>query len=277
MMPILRRKAVLRMADIYKEQEREPAFDAVIPAPVRHSQDLCANAKLVYGEIRSLADNYGYCWASNRFFAELYKLTERSVARIIKQLAELNFVNIKILRDKQGHVSGRRIYIGCGFPEQENDTLSHMTKKSDHMTKMSGLTDKNVSQDINKNIITKKGDACAPAREKPLVDGAAREVLKAWARSQFPEQSECLIADLMDFCDVRCAARKPMIKPTIAERCIKRLLEFSEGNIEVIRAILDRSIRKPWTDVYKLPEDELAEVLRQNGSLREEDGGEKWV
>ncbi len=266
-----------------ESQSRVPAFDAVIPAPVRHCQDLCANAKLVYGEIRALADNFGYCWASNGFFADLYKLTERSVARIIKQLAEYKFIDIKILRDKQGHVSGRRIYIGCGFPECENDTLPHMTKKSDQVTKISDQTDKNVSQDINNNIKTKKGDACAPAREGKLQDGEARAQLVAWATATFGSDAEAdLIPALMAFCDSRLNRQKPKKpNPLPAGRAVttltNKLIRFSEGRLPVVIALLDKAILHCWETVYALKEDELAEVTCSNGQAFDEDGGEKWV
>ena len=268
------------MAETFEAQGREPAFDAVIPAPVRYCDELCANAKLLYGEIRALCGPYGYCWATNAYFAELYSVNERSIARWISQIEKLKFIAIKVTRNALGHVDGRRIYVGCGFPEAENVTLSHMTKKSAYMTKMSGLNDKNVSQDgrhIKINNNNKKGDACAPAREKKAVDADAREYLRSWAKRQYPEQSEDLIADLMDFCDIRVVKKVPMVKVSIAERCVKRLMQFSEGRIEVIRAILDRSIRKPWADVYKLPDDELAEALGRSSNNAGGEDGLKWV
>lgn len=268
-----------------RSQDRVPAFDAVIPAPVRHCQDLCANAKLVYGEIRALADNFGYCWASNGFFADLYKLTERSVARIIKQLAEYKFIDIKILRDKQGHVSGRRIYIGCGFPECENDTLPHMTKKSDHMTKKSDQTDKNVSQDINNNIKTKKGDACAPAREEKPKDEAARAQFKQWAKGTFGDEAELdLIPALMAFCDSRLHPMKEGKKsnPVPPGRAVKtitnKLIRFGDGRLPVVIAMLDKAIEHGWETVFKLKEDELADAIGKIGQTEDDEEAEGvWV
>lgn len=253
---------------MYADQQREPAFDAVIPAPVRHCEDLCANAKLVYGEIRALSDNYGYCWASNRFFAELYKITERSVARIIAQLSELDFITIKVLRDQQGHVSGRRIYIGCGFPETENDTLSHMTKKSARLTKMSGQTDKNVSLDINKNNITKKGDARAPACEKEPKDAPARAELKKWAYDRFGAEADSdLVPVLMAFCDARLAKKKPLPAGRAVTALTNKLMRFSMfGNLQIMLEMLDKAILHGWDSVYQLKEDELAEILGKDSS-----------
>ena len=261
-----------KVMNMHEDQAREPAFDAVIPVPVRHCVQLSANAKLLYGEIRALAGPRGYCWASNKYLGDLYSLTERSVARIIAQLGELEFITIKVLRDQQGHVSGRRIYIGCGFPEVENDTLAHMTKKSDHMTKKSDQHDKNVSQDINKNNITKKGDACAPAREKTDIQAETREQLRNWALGYLGEAAkEELIPALMTYCDSR-LDRVPPKKPNPLRAgrrttvLTNKLVRFSNGNLAVMIAIIDKAANGAWDEVWPLKDDELAEILGKDSS-----------
>ena len=249
-------------------QGREPAFDAVIPAPVRYCDELRPNAKLLYGEIRALSGAYGYCWAANRYFAELYGMNERSIARLIAQLEELKFISIAITRDELGHVNGRRIYIGCGFPEAENDTLSHMTKKSARLTKKSGLTDQKVIQDINKNNINKKGDARAPAREKEPEDAAARAELKAWAYDRFHDEADGeLIPALMAFCDGRLARKNPVPAGRAVTTITNKLMRYSMfGNLQIMVALLDKAILHRWDSVYQLKEDELAEIITGGSS-----------
>lgn len=252
------------------EQGREPAFDAIIPAPVRYCEELRANAKLLYGEIRALSGPYGYCWASNAYFAELYGMTERSIARLIAQLEDLRFITIKITRDNLGHVSGRRIYIGCGFPEPEDDPLSHMTKKSAKLTKKSGQTDQKVIQDFNKNNINKKEDAC-----ENISSDAMAELAK-WAMERFnADEREKIVPRLRDFAIHRARKKKPLPPGRAVTALTNKLIRYSGGNVIVMIEMLDKAILHGWDSVYQLKEDELAAILGQGDPV--EGGYEKWV
>ena len=44
-------------------RQEKPSFDVTIPAKVRYDDTLIPNAKLIYGEIKSLAYKNGYCYA----------------------------------------------------------------------------------------------------------------------------------------------------------------------------------------------------------------------
>ena len=50
---------------------KTPTYQINLPAVVRFDQTLSPSAKLLYGEIKALCDQQGYCWASNQYLAAL--------------------------------------------------------------------------------------------------------------------------------------------------------------------------------------------------------------
>ena len=94
------------------DQER-PGYWAVVPAPVRYDTAIPASAKLLYAELSSLTNERGYCFASNAYFAANFSMTDTSVRRLLKALADRGFIRIDVLRDKKtNQVKERKIYVG---------------------------------------------------------------------------------------------------------------------------------------------------------------------
>jgi len=104
------------MAELYTSQDaellREPSYYAIIPASVRYDPELRASAKLLYGELTALCDKTGFCWASNKYFAELYSLTDRTVERLFQELEKRGHIRREVVRNEQNEVVQRRIYAG---------------------------------------------------------------------------------------------------------------------------------------------------------------------
>ena len=53
------------------DENINPGYFAIIPGNIRYDKTLCPNAKLLYGEITSLCNKKGHCWASNSYFSKL--------------------------------------------------------------------------------------------------------------------------------------------------------------------------------------------------------------
>lgn len=96
-------------------------YYAVIPANVRYDKNIPANAKLLYGEITALANDKGYCWASNSYFAELYEVSKETISRWISKLEKSGYVNVQIIyKNNTKEIIERRIYIN-GIPQIVNE------------------------------------------------------------------------------------------------------------------------------------------------------------
>lgn len=79
----------------------------IIPASVMHSKDLDASQKCLYGQIAGLAKRGGYCWASNKYLAEMNGVSERHIQRMLKDLENHEFIRIELDSKRN-----RRIYLG---------------------------------------------------------------------------------------------------------------------------------------------------------------------
>ena len=86
----------------------QKSYYAVIPANVRYCEKIADGAKLLYGEISALCNEHGYCWATNKYFADLYKKSEDTVSRWISELGKEGFINSQV--DKENGNS-RKIWL----------------------------------------------------------------------------------------------------------------------------------------------------------------------
>ena len=84
-------------------------YYAVIPSYVRYCKELEPSAKLLYGELTALSNEYGYCWASNDYFAKLYDVDTRTIQRWLETLKKNGFIEVEI--KKEGMKSSRKIRI----------------------------------------------------------------------------------------------------------------------------------------------------------------------
>ena len=92
-------------------EQNKPSYYAIIPSEVRYCEELKYSERLLYGEITALAGKEGYCFATNKYFAELYNVIPGTISRWISHLENLGFVQVQIIKDEKKQVIERRIYI----------------------------------------------------------------------------------------------------------------------------------------------------------------------
>lgn len=92
-------------------QSEKPSYYSIIPAAIRYDNSLKANEKLLYGEITSLANATGACWATNAYFAKLYGVSTRTITDWVNDLVNKKYLFRKDLKSKKTNEEKRVLYI----------------------------------------------------------------------------------------------------------------------------------------------------------------------
>lgn len=92
-------------------EENTVNYYAIIPATVRYDKELKFAERLLYGEITALSNTSGYCYAKNKYFAELYAVSNETISRWLSHLKKLGYIEIKVIRNERKQVIARNIYI----------------------------------------------------------------------------------------------------------------------------------------------------------------------
>lgn len=106
----------------------DAGYYGILPSEVRYDMDLLPNAKLLFVEVTALCRAHGYCWATNAYFAEMFKTTERTIKRWIKLLCDKGYCStvVKTFRYNDGTVKKVR-YI-C-LSEKSAEELKNMSQE----------------------------------------------------------------------------------------------------------------------------------------------------
>jgi hypothetical protein len=106
-----------------------PAYFAVITANVRYSKDIPDGAKLLFGEITALCSKEGYCWATNKYFAELYDKDNGTIRRWVYALRDAGFITIDPGKEEGNK---RRIFITDAHSPMRNNAPSPLRNNAHH-------------------------------------------------------------------------------------------------------------------------------------------------
>ncbi|QMP81565.1 DnaB_2 domain-containing protein [Staphylococcus phage SAP3] len=87
----------------------QPSYYSIITANVRYDNRLTDSEKLLFAEITSLSNKYGYCTASNGYFAKLYDVVKETISRRISKLAKFGYLHIEIIREGN-EIKQRKMY-----------------------------------------------------------------------------------------------------------------------------------------------------------------------
>lgn len=215
-----------------------PSYYAVIPANVRYDTRLRANEKLLFGEITALTNVRGYCWASNKYFAELYNVTAQAVSKWISHLKECGYVNVEyIYKNETKEIENRIIkLVSTNDSEVSTNDLGVSTNG------LEGYQQKIKENNTVSNNTTNK-----------------KKVSKSAKRTSYDEQIEAYTdnEDLRQALKAFIQMRK-LIKKPLTDHALKLnlgTLDKLSKDDDIKVAIVNQSVLHDWQGFYPLKND----------------------
>ena len=233
--------------------EEQKAYYAIIPADVRYDNELPANAKLLYGEITALTNEKGYCWAGNRYFADLYNVTTVTVSRWIKMLCDKGYLTSNIfykngtkeIESRQLSISGNKTIVQqkCYDPVVKNDNTPPIE----------------MLRGVNENVKTPIQKSAPPinknVKENNTINNTINIKKERRKKTGYDEIIDSLVEneELQDTLREFIKMRK-MIKAPMTDKALKLLITkvSKMGDVETQIEILNQSIENSWKSVYPL-------------------------
>lgn len=141
---------------IMTEQEK-PSYYAVIPATVRYDHRLKPNEKLLYGEITSLTNKTGNCYATNKYFAKLYDVKVETISRWIKKLKDFGYIESELEFKTDTKSIEKRIIKVNGIPidKKVNTYIPNNQEGIDEKVKENNTSINNKKENIKRKIFEK--------------------------------------------------------------------------------------------------------------------------
>lgn len=123
-------------------KNHQAGWTGYMDADVRYDSRLSSTAKVLMVEISALTNKEGYAWATNQYFAETFNISKSQVSRIVRQLAECEYINvylnpggdryITITRNDRPVPSGfKKDYIKKPKAEQNDELLKEVETVED--------------------------------------------------------------------------------------------------------------------------------------------------
>ena len=106
----------------------KPNYYAILTSEVRYNENLTPNAKLLYAEITALINMNGECFASNKYFADLYGKSKTTISKWVSELVKEGFVEVKLTyKGGTKQIDKRYIQIkkGVSLKKQVNPILEN--------------------------------------------------------------------------------------------------------------------------------------------------------
>ena len=233
----------------------ERAFKGVwIPAEIWLADDLTVTDKVIYAEIDSFCNRYQSCFASNKHFAKLARISENRVSHIIAGLVEKGYVKRQVIYEEDGKTIVQRLLSttrGYCYPQQGGIVVDNnrgiVADNKDNNTILNNPIEDNISKPVVTNGIPNDIPMVSTGKVRLGKDSIDNNI------SPLPPLSEKLRQALNDFYEMRKKIRKPMTSRA-KQLALNKLRSLSSDEDTQVK-IIEQSILNGWQSFYELKGD----------------------
>ena len=227
------------------------SYYAIIPANVRYDRRLCPSAKLLYGEVTALCNEKGYCWARNKYFADLSEVSDRTIRNWISQLIEYGYLKSEIKYvEGSKEIEYRLLYLPESAPPISGGPEKNFRggpEKNFRGGPEKNFRDNNTSiNNTNMNKESKKESLPPEIRNDNL--RSFNCIIDAYT------ENEQLRNELKAHLKVR-KNKKAALTNRAIELSLKKLDDLASNDAEKIQMV-QNAIMSGWTTFYPLKADE---------------------
>ena len=83
-------------------QKEDKNYYISLTREIKNDKTLPSLAKLLYGDICTLAKKHGVCFATNEYFAKEYSVSRSTISRNVKVLQERGLIKVEIKINEYG-------------------------------------------------------------------------------------------------------------------------------------------------------------------------------
>lgn len=226
-----------------------PAYYGILTANVRYSTQLSMSEKIMFTEITALSNAKGYCSAKNKYFADLYNKSEKTISLWIKNLKDCGFIRIEYKR-RGAEVIMRKIY---PTPEHELQKCKSTDNKNVSRTNYKNVKENNTS--INNININKLGCYAINFYENnvgmisPWIREDIEDEVKEWHEINADEAEKIIVEALKNAVGAQARNKWKYAKSILSswkERNIKSLSDIKADDKQHQREVQTRYSHKNY-------------------------------
>lgn len=200
---------------------------------------------------------------------EAFQFSDRTVTRLISELEKAGYIIRDIIKDSEGKVMQRRIYLResalHGLPPDKNDGGCQNCRYPPD--KIGG--ENNISSDNKKKILKEK---TPKPKAESLTDEQLQAIFKDWIHEIAQESwgrgiKNRLWQSLCDFYSPRTQSKNNPERSIVGVNALKRqLIDYSGGYPEKMCMILDTALNRGYRGIIPLNETKVSPSASQSKS-----------